>query len=959
MDDTELLNEFVEEAREHLGGIEMQLLQIEAMGELIDDDLVNNVFRAIHSVKGAAGFLGLTQINQVAHRLENVLGKVRDHQLIPDPFNVDVMLKGADCLRNLIESIDTSNETDNTALCEQLDAVLAGSSTDETVNSDKAAQTEQMVDAEESCEAAPTATATKTRKTRARKAANSKSSATTTKTTTTKTKTATAKRRRKAAPAKKQAAQAEASLESVESAVNDAVNVGTTAKPAATETSKSKSPPSKPAAKKAPGNGNGPDSPKKTTSPQAEATIRVGVRVLDRLMNLAGELVLSRNQLLRALNEQSRSGTNLDAIANGLDQVTTELQTTIMQTRMQPIGNVFNKFPRVIRDLSASLNKQINLKMEGNDVEVDKTIVEAIADPLTHLVRNSCDHGIELPQDRIDAQKPAVGTVELRAFHQAGKVVIEIVDDGGGMDPSRLREIAVAKGMLSAEAAEQLTDRDAINQIFAPGFSTAKEVSNVSGRGVGMDVVRTNIEQIGGAVEIESELGSGSTIRITLPLTLAIVPSMIVSVDNRRYALPQTNIVELVQTDGREKRIERVNQAEVLRLRGNLIPLVRVSDTLKLIDETDPSEEGSSKQECQLVVVEAGRRQFALAVDRVLDSEEIVVKPLGRHLSNLPLLAGSTILGDGRVAMILDAAGISSQVKLTSDSESSEQTETSSAGEKTTTDVQRLVLLSVGPEDHFAISMDIVSRIERVAHEAIERVGKHRVLQYRGGTLPLVSVDEVVPVNSVDETKFVHVIVFKVYGHEVGLIAPNLYDIRKCDLLFGDDTCRADGVAGIAVIDERPTRLLDLYGLTQIARPEWFSSHAEDQQAKRENTSILVCEDSPFFRNFLSRMLQEEGYQVSSFEHGEAGWASLSEHPGKYDLLLTDVEMPELDGVELTRRVRADGRFETLPIIALTSLADEESVQRGREAGVDDYQVKMNKPDLLASITKHTSGVQK
>jgi len=930
MDDTELLSEFVEEAREHLGGIEMQLLQIEAMGAEINDDLVNTVFRAIHSVKGAAGFLGLTQINNVAHRLENVLGKVREHELIPDPYKVDVMLKGADRLRTLIDSIESSNETDNTELCERLDEVLAGK-----VGTAEPADTE-------SAEAKPTKTPAKPRKPRTRKAAPAA------KKTTRKVATS-----RKTTAKRKQPVAAEASLEAAEATVEQALNEPPSDEPDTSPKGSSKSKP----APKANEATSAADASKKHNAAGPEATIRVGVRVLDRLMNLAGELVLSRNQLLRVLSEQNRNSANLDAIASGLDQVTTELQATIMQTRMQPIGNVFNKFPRVIRDLSASLNKQIALEMEGTEVEVDKTIVEAIADPLTHLVRNSCDHGIEMPDARVAAGKPAIGTVELRAFHQAGKVIIEIIDDGGGMDPDRLRRIAVSKGILSKEAADQLSDRDAINQIFAPGFSTAEQVTAVSGRGVGMDVVRTNIELLGGTVEIESELGSGSTIRITLPLTLAIVPSMIVAVDNRRYALPQTNIVELVQTDGREKRIERVNRAEVLRLRGKLIPLVRLCETLKLKREDQSSECESAKDECQLVVVEAGRRQFALAVDRVLDSEEIVVKPLGRHLSNLPLLAGSTILGDGRVAMILDAAGISSKVDLVSETDEEQKEKHRELSKDQATDFQRLVLLSVGPDDHFAVSMDIVSRIERVKNETIDQVGKHRVLKYRGGTLPLLAINDVVPVTSVDDTEYVHVIVFRVYGHEVGLVAPHLDDIRDCDLLFGDDSSRDNGVAGIAVIDDRPTRLLDLYGLTQIVRPEWFERNTEAQQAQRENTAILVCEDSPFFRNFLSRMLQEEGYHVSSFEHGEAGWAALSESPGKFDLLLTDVEMPELDGVELTRRVRADGRFEKLPIIALTSLADEESVLRGREAGVNDYQVKMNKPELLASITKHTVGV--
>ena len=941
--DAELLQEFVEEAREHLGDIEMQLLQIEAMGADINDALVNTVFRAIHSIKGAAGFLGLTQINNVSHRLENVLGKVRDHQLIPTPQNVDVMLKSADRLRKLIESVDSSNETDNSELCEKLDALLQN----------KPSEASSSVKAEASSATAEKKSTGSKKRTRTTKASPASSKPPAPK--------ATRGRKPKASssgaksPASKgrggagttgsrSTAAAATPVASVEQQL-DAVQQGMADATADTPPKASTTLPSKPS----------PASAVVANSPVTESSIRVNVRVLDQLMNLAGELVLSRNQLLRVLGEQPR-GNNLDSIASGLDQVTTELQETIMQTRMQPIGNVFNKFPRVARDLSATLGKNIVLKMEGAEVETDKTIVEAIADPLTHLVRNACDHGIESPAARASAGKPVEGTVHLRAFHQAGKVMIEIIDDGAGINPHRLREKAVEKGVITADVAEKMSDRDVVNLIFAPGFSTAETISDVSGRGVGMDVVRTNIEKIGGNVEVDSELGFGSTIRITLPLTLAIVPSMIVSQSNLRYALPQANIVELVQTGGAEKRIERVSNAEVLRLRGSLISLVRLRDALGL-DEGSEAKLNSAEQ--QLVVVEAGRIRFALAVDRVLDSEEIVVKPLGRHLSSLPLLAGSTILGDGRVAMILDAAGIASQTAIMTDGDSQQEIKNRCSESEKASDLQRMVLLSVSDSDHFAVSMDIVSRIERVRRESLDRVGDRQVLQYRGGTLPLLSIDEVVPVSHTDETESVHVVVFRVYGHEVGLIAQHLDDICDCDISLSNDAVGQPGVAGVSVIDDCTTRILDLYGLTEIARPEWFEARGSfgSEQEEKRSLKILVCEDSPFFRNFLTKTLVEEGHKVSAHEDGEQGWTTLNEFPNEFDLLLTDLEMPELGGLDLTRRVRADGRFTDLPIVALTSLADDATRQQGVEAGVNDYQVKMNKPELLASIKKQTSGV--
>lgn len=927
--DAELLHDFVEEAREHLGDIEMQLLQIEAMGADINDDLVNTVFRAIHSIKGAAGFLGLKQINEVSHRLENVLGNVRDRKLVPDPFNVDVMLKAADRLRKLIDDIATSNDTDNVELCEKLDALLGAPAAKEKARPVKKAAT-------------------------ASRGASSKQAAAD-KPKPAKKKPAAPKSRRrtatKTAPATSDStveSAAEDKLDLIEAGIEEAKDV----QPVAPVSQSKPKPTDNPSANASPN--------ASTIASAGDATVRVSVRVLDRLMNLAGELVLSRNQLLRLLGEKQTVGSNIDSIASGLDQVTTELQETIMQTRMQPIGNVFNKFPRVIRDLSATLGKNITLVMEGNEVETDKTIVEAIADPLTHLIRNSCDHGIESPAARASAGKSAVGTVILRAFHQAGKVMIEIIDDGAGMNPHKLREKAVEKGVITDEAGEKMSDRDIINLIFAPGFSTAEHVTDVSGRGVGMDVVRTNIEKIGGSVEIDSRLGYGSTIRITLPLTLAIVPSMIVEVDGVAYAIPQSNIVELVQTGGPEKRVEQVSNAEVLRLRGSLMPLVRLNAILGLNPPPTIDIEGDKKpKEQQLVVVEAGRNRFALAVNRVLDSEEIVVKPLGRHLSSLPLLAGSTILGDGCVAMILDVAGIAQQMSINNDSESKSGHELDDTSSDNVADLQRLVLLSVSEADHFAVSMDIVSRIERVRVNSLDQVGLRKVLQYRGGTLPLLEINEVIAVSQIDEPEFVHIIVFKVYGHEVGLIAPYLDDIRDCDISMSDDVCGERGVAGVSVITNKTMRILDLYGMTEIARPEWFDRKKDNgnQLEEKRTLKILVCEDSPFFRNFLIKTLVEEGHKVSAYEHGEEGWSVLAEHPTEFDLLLTDVEMPELDGIELTKRVRADGRFADLPIIALTSLADEVSVNRGMEAGVNDYQVKMNKPELLASIAKLTRKV--
>lgn len=948
MDEEQLVLEFVDEAREHLADIEAQLLQIEALGADIDDCLVNTVFRAIHSIKGAAGFLGLQTINRLSHSLENVLGKFREHKIIPTPYNVDTLLKGADRLRSLIENVDESNNQNVKELVTAIDSVL----NEEAKPAPAAVQTKT-----EEKSASETETVTPPKKTRARKS-------------TAGTK-ATGRSRRKDAgestsnditpeadsnPSGPQVAdQAIATVQSTSESVASEINADDHDSESNAESPESStgfetpnSPSSEPATDSAPVDGKQAGRPAaRRTTP--EASIRVGVRVLDRLMNLAGELVLSRNQLLRTIGNSRTRTAALDSIAAGLDQVTTELQETIMQTRMQPIGNVFGKFPRVIRDLSSQLGKQVRLDMEGNEVEVDKTIVEAIADPLTHLIRNSADHGIERPDVRRAAGKAEEGTVRLRASHQAGKVVIEIIDDGAGMDPAVLRQKAVDKGLITAEQAETMSNRESLSLIFAPGFSTAAAITDVSGRGVGMDVVRTNIEKLGGAVEIDSVHRKGTTIRITLPLTLAIVPSMIVSSAGHRYALPQANIVELVRADGQEKRIEWVSGAEVLRLRGNLIPLVRLRSILELssLAEEDLAEKIEADQ---VVVIESGATRFALAVDQVLDSEEIVVKPLGRHLTNLSLLAGATILGDGRVAMILDAAGVAAQASLSSESDEQEDSANVDTTAEANSDYHRLVLLSVSERDRFAVSMDVVSRIERVTEQQIDSVGGRKVLQYRGGTLPLIEIGEALNIGPQETNGRLFIIVFQVFGREVGLVAPHLEDIRHCRVDIDGDACNERGVAGVTVVDNRTTRLLDLYGLCEILRPEWFEEFKKRRPLDDKNR-VLVCEDSGFFRTFLVRTLREEGYEVFDAEDGEFGWEVLNNEPN-FDLVVTDVEMPRLDGFGLTERIRGDNRFRHLPVIALTSLADDASVARGHAAGVNEYQVKMNKPALLASISK-------
>lgn len=898
-DDLDLIAEFVAEARDHLNHIEGQFLQIEANGADIDVDLVNQVFRGIHSIKGAAGFLGLVTVNRLAHSLENVLGLMRTRELTPDSVKVDVMLRASDTLAKLVNNPAASEGVDIDHHVHQLDDIFAGAQ--QTLEAG-AATTHVAVAAEEQRQLDMTA----------------------------------------AVDFVEQAM----FIEECEATATPApiVSIAETAaeQPAVPPTANVSDDHNAPAASSANG----------TTAAPAESSIRVQVGVLDSLMNLAGELVLGRNQLIQALNADGYSG--IEAVASRLDQVTTELQEAIMRTRMQPIGAVFSKFPRVIRDLSAKLGKQCNIVMDGKEVDVDKTILEAIGDPLTHLVRNSIDHGVERPEVRAAAGKPAMGTIHLRAYHEAGKVRIDIADDGGGIYPDKLRAKAIEKGVITAEQASRLTDRDAVRLIFHPGFSTAEKITDISGRGVGMDVVRTNIEKLGGTVDVDSVPGSGTTIQITLPLTLAIIPSLIIQSGDERFAIPQVSISELVRLRREEmaKRLDMVKSAEVLRLRGSLLPLVRLREVLGFAAPSMATTDEDPEATTHIIVVESGQQRFGIVVDALHDSEEIVVKPLGRHIKNAPCLSGATILGDGHVALILDVAGIAVHEEIGSahKSETAGKSEEAAHGDA---DSQSVLLFTNHPQDHFAVSMDIVARIERIRTDQIDSVGGQELVQYRESSVPLLRLENIISARPAEAQNWVYVIVFTINGKEVGLIAPRLEDIRRVPTNVDTVTFQEPGIQGSLIISERTTRLVDLFQIAEIAHAEWFADQPKPSVEAGKKPLVLLAEDSTFFRKQVKTMVEERGYDVVDCEDGLIAWERLLEDDLEFDVVISDIEMPNLNGFELCQRIK-QSKWSHLPVIALTSLAGASDMQRGMDVGIDDYQIKMDREKLLAALHNFT-----
>jgi two-component system chemotaxis sensor kinase CheA len=535
-------------------------------------------------------------------------------------------------------------------------------------------------------------------------------------------------------------------------------------------------------------------------------------------MNLVGELVLARNQVLQFTSQRTDSA--FLATSQRLNLITTELQGSVMKTRMQPIGNVWSKLPRVVRDLATACGKQVRIEMEGKETELDKTIIEAIKDPLTHIVRNSADHGIEKPEVRVARGKPEEGCLKMRAYHEGGQVNIEISDDGGGIDIERVKQKALQRGLLTSEQISCMSDHEALHLIFLPGFSTAEKITNVSGRGVGMDVVKTNIEKIGGTVDLQSQPGLGTTLKIKIPLTLAIIPALIVTSGGDRFAIPQVSLLELVRLEGEQalKQIEFIHGAPIYRLRGQLLPLAYLNRELK-INETSAADSAA----VNIVVVQADGHPFGLVVDEINDTEEIVVKPLGKQLKGVASFAGATIMGDGRVALILDVLGIAQSASVVAEVRDRSIKEATSQARKAADPRQTLLLFEAGQGSRMAIPLSMVARLEEFPKSQVERSGDQEVVRYRGQILPLIRVSNYVPaVTAVSkENDPMQVVVYSEQGRSVGLVVGRINDIVQENITVKRHA-HGNGIFGSVVIQEKVTDLLDVQSIIRAADPSFY-----------------------------------------------------------------------------------------------------------------------------------------
>ena len=660
-----------------------------------------------------------------------------------------------------------------------------------------------------------------------------------------------------------------------------------------------------------------------------ETHIKVDIGLLDKLMNLAGELVLSRNRLVQIAN--SSNDAELISATQRLSLVTTELQEEIMKTRMQPVGTVFNKFPRIVRDLAKAANKKVKLTIEGADTELDRSIIESIKDPLTHIVRNSIDHGIEAPEERVKAGKPVVGHLLLKAYHEGGQVIIEIKDDGRGIDIEKVKKKAIEKGIITEIEANSLSEKEAINLIFRPGFSTAERVTNISGRGVGMDVVKTNIEKLGGSIDIKTEKGKGTTIIMKIPLTLAIIPALIVSCHDQRYAIPQVNLKELVilNKEDIEKDIQVIGESKFYRLRNEVIPIFYLKEILGI-------SENISRDKMNIVILDSGLLQFGLVVDSILDSEEIVVKPLGKHLQEIPVYAGATLMGDGGIALILDVVGICSVLdikKEEKDSVKEDKKITLSKG-----DEQFFLIFQLAKEgEYFAIPLALVARLDKIRTKNIELVAGKEVVQYRGHSMPLIRIDQFMPVAPLEEKEEYNVILFNIWGRDIAFLASNIVDSVHAYFELDEELYKFDGILGTAIVRDRTTLFVDVYKVIEMFYPDWLKKYSN-------TCKILLAEDSAFYRNLLSSYLISCGYEVVIAKDGKEAWERIQKDD--FDLVLTDLTMPEMDGYELSLKLKNDSRFSHIPVIAVSA----NEVKKGIEAGFDEFVPKLKLEELGKTI---------
>ncbi|HVY18304.1 MAG TPA: chemotaxis protein CheW [Rhodopila sp.] len=868
----DLLADFLTETNESLAELDVALVTLERTPD--DVDTLSGIFRLVHTIKGTCGFLGLPRLERVAHAAENVLGRLRDRTLGVTPDIVSQVLAAIDRIKMIVAKL---GETGGEPAGDDVPLI-------ETLNATASGQAAP----------APAPVASEP-----------------------------------AAPAPAPLPEPDATAEAVPDPAPEPPPAAEPSMPAARTAAR-------PAARTAtPGTAE-------AAGPVAAAqTIRVTVDVLEDLMTLVSELVLTRNQLLQLARNQENSAFTVPL--QRLSHITSDLQEGVMKTRMQPIGNAWNKLPRLVRDLAHEMGKKIELTMLGADTELDRQVLELIKDPLTHMVRNSGDHGLETPAERRAAGKPETGQIVLNAFHEGGHIILEISDDGRGLAVDRIKAKALQNGLATEQELAGMTEGQIQRFIFRAGFSTAAKISAVSGRGVGMDVVKTNIEKIGGTIDLKRVPNNGTKFTVKIPLTLAIVSALVVEASSERFAIPQISVVELVRAriDGGlentgESVIERINDTPVLRLRNRLLPLVSLTELLKLgaASHTDGT--------AHVVVAQVGQQMMGIIVDRVFDTEEIVVKPVTPILRHVTMFSGNTILGDGSVIMILDPNGIARATGVGAGGDG-RLARSSHADAQSSADQTAMLLFRAGSCLRMGVPLGLVARLEDIPRTKIETSSGAPVTQYRGKLMPLISIDG----GTDQESPHQPLLVFAEGERIMGLMVDEIIDVVE-DHLDIELASGRPGVLGTSVIGGQATDILDTgYWLMQ-AWEDWFRGVPRKGTAPGQK-HVLLVDDSDFFRQLMVPTLGAAGYRVTTAPSA-ADALKLRDAGKMFDAIISDIDMPEMDGIAFAQAVRSGGGWTALPLIALSGHSDPYYADAGHEAGFTGFVPKMERERLITSL---------
>ena len=887
MDD--LLQEFLTETNESLDTVDVQLVRFEQ--EPNNARILDNIFRLVHTIKGTCGFLELPRLEALAHAAETVMGKFRDGMPVTGQA-VTVILSTIDRIKEVIGELEKSQrepEGSDADLIDQLQSIV------ETAATPAPGQSGDTPAPSKPDEVGTIVYQVLQRQLRP----------------------------------------GEVALDELERAFREAPGPDNK--------------PRHPVSPAQPHNANEEridgersvldgDEGDKGEGRVSAQSIRVNVGALENLMTMVSELVLTRNQLLEIVrrHEESEFKVPLQRLSN----ITAELQEGVMKTRMQPIAHAWQKLPRIVRDLATELGKEIELEMHGSETELDRQVIEIIRDPLIHMVRNAADHGIESRDERKQVGKPVKGTIRLAAYHEGGHIVIGISDDGRGLNTERIRAKAITHGFAAESDVERMSEGQVHKFIFAPGFSTASKVTNISGRGVGMDVVRSNVDQIGGSIDVKSVLGGGTSFTIKIPLTLAIVSALIVEAGGERFAIPQLSVIELVRAHANsDYRIERIKDTSVLRLRNKLLPLVDLKELLNIGPATVSSGDGF------IVVMQVGTQTFGIVVDGVFHTEEIVVKPMSTKLRHIAMFSGNTILGDGSVIMIIDPNGAAEAIGTLVSTTADIEIEADLGVENRET--MSFLVFRAGSQEPKAVPLAIVTRLEEIDPRHIEISNGRHLIQYRGQLMPLVRLH---PDIRIREDGGQPLLVFSDEGRSMGLVVDEIVDIveDRLEIEVASDT---PGILGSAVIRGQATEVIDVAHFLPLARSDWF--RRRNLRIDGPAPKVLLVDDSAFFRNMLTPVLRAAGYEVISVASGEHAMALMSKGH-VFNVIVTDIEMPGMDGFELAQAVAADPRTASVPIIALSSLASPAFIARGNQVGLRAFVPKFDRQGLVAALKEAT-----